>query len=88
MSPLYKAYLPKWQRWLILPMLGLAWLAATYAAFFTEEGRGELGIVGWLLITAVMALAGTLLWLMTSGRLPAYFIEIPDDPTPGQRRER
>lgn len=75
-----KAYLPRWTLWIILPMLGLMWGFVTYSAFATTPGREELGMVGWLLVSLVFLLIAIMMWLMGSGRLPAYVIEIEDEP--------
>jgi hypothetical protein len=38
--------------------------------------------VGWAVATIVLALVGVMLWLMSTGRLPAYIIEIEDSEEP------
>lgn len=57
----------------------VVWGLITYSAFYTEEGRSEVGLVGWLLVSAMIVLIGVMIWLMSSGKLPAYIIEAPDD---------
>lgn len=78
MAKKMKAFLPRWVLWILLPMLTLIWGINTYAAFATPSGREELGMVGWLGVTLVLVLVGVMVWLMASGRLPAYVIEIED----------
>jgi uncharacterized membrane protein len=78
MTKKMKAYLPRWILRVILPMIVLMWAFITYSAFGTPSGRAEVGLIGWLVVTVVLALVGTMLWLMSSGRLPAYVIEIED----------
>lgn len=80
-----KAYLPRWSLWVTVPMMTLLWAFMTYSAFVTESGREELGVVGWALMTIVFLLIGVMLWLMASGRLPAYVIEVDDADEPQKR---
>jgi hypothetical protein len=77
-----KAYLPRWIPRVILPVILLMWAFITYSAFATPSGRDELGVVGWAVATIVLALVGVMLWLMSTGRLPAYIIEIEDSEEP------
>lgn len=74
-----KVYLPSWVRWVVLAALTLIWSTVTYMTFGRPEGREDLGVVGWLLFTVVALLIGVMIWLMASGRLPAYIIEVEDD---------
>ncbi|MEX1187454.1 MAG: hypothetical protein WEA80_12760 [Gemmatimonadaceae bacterium] len=85
MAKRMKAYLPKWILWIIVPMLLVMWGFVTYSAFGTASGREELGVIGWLLMTLVFALVGTILGLMASGKLPAYIVELEDDDEPPKR---
>jgi hypothetical protein len=73
-----KVFLPSWTLWFLVPMMGLLWAMLTYSAFATQSGRDELGWFGWLCLTLVLSMVGAMLWLMGSGRLPAYIIEIDD----------
>lgn len=70
-----KVFLPKWMRWFVIPLLLVIWVMITYQAFWTTQGREELGLVGWLGITVICGLIGIVVWLMSSGKLPAYIIE-------------
>ncbi|MGH7544584.1 MAG: hypothetical protein ACREKI_00210 [Gemmatimonadota bacterium] len=76
-----RVYLPKWIRAFVFPLLVLLWGFATYQAFYTEQGRAEMGAVGWLVVTLVFLLIGAMLWLMSSRKLPAYLIEEDDEET-------
>lgn len=78
MAKRMRVFLPSWVRWVLLPVLLLVWGLVTYSTFFTAEGRAELGLVGWLLVTAILLVIGVMVWLMASGRLPAYIIEAED----------
>lgn len=82
MAKKMKAYLPKWIRWIMLPVMALVWGLITYLTFATPSGEEGLGTGGWLIFSAVIVLVGVMLWLMTSGRLPAYEIEIEDPDQP------
>lgn len=79
MKRMKKVYLPLWLAWFsqlfVLPMWGLV----TYQALFSEKGRSDLGIVGWLVITLVMAAVSLMLLLMGYRKLPAYIIEEEKD---------
>jgi len=71
---LKKVFIPKWQRWLFVPLFLLIWAFITYLEFFSEVA-GELGIIGYLFMSALFLGLGVAFWLMTSGKLPAYYIE-------------
>lgn len=78
MAKVRRVYLPKGVAWFshlfILPI----WLFITYQAFYTDKGRAELGLIGWLLITFVLAAVSAMLLLMGYRKLPAYIIEEED----------
>lgn len=78
MSTKMEAYLPRWVLKFVLPLLGLVWITLTFTRFFTESGREEIRLVEWLGATAILVFVGVMLWLMGSGRLPAYVIEPGD----------
>jgi hypothetical protein len=84
MAKKMKAYLPRWLLGILLPILTLIWGMVTFAAFGTASGREELGVVGWLGITLILVLVGVMLWLMASGRLPAYIIELEESDDSGK----
>lgn len=69
-----KIYLPKWQRYFIVPFFIGIWTFITYMEFFGPE-KGEMGTVGYELMTLVFLGVAAMMWLMTSGRLPAYTME-------------
>lgn len=72
-----RVFLPKWQRWYVLPILGLVWGMITYLEFWNPENTEKLGTVGYVLFTLLFLSIGGMIWAMTSGILPAY--EIEDD---------
>ena len=74
-----KVFLPSWMRWFTTPLLLAMWILITYQFFGTPSGRDDLGIVGWLGITILLILVGGVIWLMASGKLPAYIIKQEDD---------
>lgn len=74
-----RIYVPKWVRAFVIPLLVVLWGFVTYLAFYTEQGRAEMGVIGWLFLTVILLLIGGMLWLMSSGKLPAYEIEEDED---------
>lgn len=74
-----KVFLPKWQRWFLVPLLGGVWLFITYLEFFQSSTHGELGSLGYLFISLLFLGLGIMFWLMSSGKLPAYIIEEEED---------
>jgi hypothetical protein len=75
MGRIRRIYLPLWVAWFSPLFVLPVWSFMTYQAFFTEKGRAELGIAGWMLATFVMAAVSTMLFLMGFRRLPAYIVE-------------
>lgn len=74
-----KVFLPKWQRWFLVPLFVLMWAFITYLNFFgPEKGRDELGMFGYVAISVILLGLGILMWLLSSGKLPAYIIEDDD----------
>lgn len=73
-----KLYLPKWLAWFSHLFIVPIWLWMTYQVFFTEKGRADLGIGGWVVVTLVMAGVSVMLFLMAYRKLPAYIIEEED----------
>lgn len=69
-----KIYLPKWQRYFIVPLFVTIWAFTAYMEFFSEEA-GEMGTVGFGLMSLIFLGVSVMIWLMTSGRLPAYTME-------------
>jgi hypothetical protein len=74
-----KIFMPKWQRWYVTPILVGIWVLITYIEFFSESSGDELGLVGYLIMTAVFIGAGVVTWLMTGGKLPVYVIHEEED---------
>jgi hypothetical protein len=74
-----KIFLPRWVMWFILPLLILVWGVITFIAFATPAGQDELGLFGWIGLTLVLLLIAVMMLLMSSGKLPAYLIELEDD---------
>jgi hypothetical protein len=74
-----KVYLPGWTLWIVMPILALVWGVMTYVTFGTPQGRAEPGVLGWLVLTVILGLVGVMVYLMASGRLPAYIIDMDDD---------
>ena len=66
-------YLPPWQKKFIPPLFAAIWLFTTYQQFFA--GAPEMGTAEYLFFTLVFVGAGSVIWLMASGKLPAYVIE-------------
>ncbi len=76
--PKRKVYLPKWQRWFLMPTFLGIWGLITYLEFFSETNNEELGLIGYLLLSGIFLSMAVMMWLMTSGKLPAYLIEDDD----------
>jgi hypothetical protein len=70
-----KIYLPKWQRWFMVPFFVGMWIFLTYVEFFNVENAEKMGVVGYIFMTALLLGLAVMMWLMTSGKLPAYIIE-------------
>ncbi|MDX1535167.1 MAG: hypothetical protein R3346_00145 [Candidatus Spechtbacterales bacterium] len=69
-------YLPKWQRWFVAPIMLGVWIFITYMEFFSgPETRGEMGSVGYAIMSLLFLGIGTVTFLMASGKLPAYVVE-------------
>jgi hypothetical protein len=68
-------FLPKWQRWFIVPLFIGIWLFTTYMEFFNPDNSEKLGIVGYVFMSLLFLGLAIMMFLMTSGRLPAYTIE-------------
>lgn len=74
-----KVYLPKWQRWYLVPLFVGLWLFITYMEFFSENTEEQLGTVGYIFMSALFLGIGSMMWVMTSGKLPAYIIDDGED---------
>lgn len=70
-----RIFLPKWQRWFMVPLFIGMWLFITYMEFFNPDISDKLGMVGYIFMSVLFLGIGVMMWLMTSGKLPAYIIE-------------
>lgn len=59
----------------MVPFFVGMWLFLTYMEFFNLENTDKLGLVGHIFMTLLFLGLAIMMWLMTSGRLPAYIIE-------------
>jgi hypothetical protein len=75
MSTTKKIFLPKWQRWFILPFFVGIWLFFTYMEFFNQNNTEKMGLVGYIFMSILFWGLAVMMWLMTSGKLPAYIIK-------------
>ncbi|MFW6210061.1 MAG: hypothetical protein ACOC4E_01065 [Patescibacteria group bacterium] len=69
-----KIYLPKWQRYFVVPFFIGIWLFMGYQEFFSPNA-GEMGVVGFAFMSFIFLGVASMIWLMTSGKLPAYTME-------------
>ena len=69
-----RVFLPKWQRFYMVPMFIGLWGFITYMEFFTDS-TDKLGLVGYIFMTLLFLGLASMMWFMTSGKLPAYIIE-------------
>lgn len=67
-------YLPKWQRWYILPLFVFLIGLFTYLEFFSPREQDKMGLIPYILMVALMLFIMGMMWAMTSGRLPAYVL--------------
>lgn len=74
MKKIKKIFLPKWQRFVMVPLFVVIWILITYQEFFSEQA-GEMGVVGYLMMTIIFLGVGLMMWFMTNGKLPAYIME-------------
>lgn len=74
-----KVFLPQWVGWVVLPVLLLIWGFLTYLAFAVPASEAEIGLIEWLVLTVVLAVVAGVVWLQSSGRLPAFIIKREGD---------
>lgn len=74
MARVRRVFLPRWIPWFMMLFLLPTWIWITYRVFFTPEGRADLGVAGWLIMTAIILVGGVVVFLMGYGKLPAYVI--------------
>lgn len=70
-----KVFLPKWQRWYVVPLMMIIWAFITYMEFFNAANDEKMGTIGYVLMSLLFLGIAGIMYLMTSGRLPAYEIE-------------
>lgn len=70
-----EVFLPKWQRWFVVPLFVGMWLFITYMEFFNVDNSEKMGWVGYIFMSVLFLGLGIMMWLMTSGKLPAYIIK-------------
>ena len=70
-----KIFLPKWQRWFIVPFFIGMWLFLTYMEFFNPNSTDKMGLVGYIFMSVLFLGLAVMMYLMTSGKLPSYIIE-------------
>ncbi len=75
MTKMRKVYLPRWVAWFSQLFIVPIWILATRQVFFTEKGRADLGVDGWIIMTLVMVAVSVMLFLMGYRKLPAYLVE-------------
>lgn len=74
-----KVYLPKWQRWFIVPFFVGMWGFITYLEFFSPDNTEKMGVIGYIFMTGLFLGLSVMMWLMTTGKLPAYIMEDDED---------
>lgn len=74
-----KIFMPPWYGKAMIPMMIGIWLFITYLEYFSGTNEEELGLVGYLFMTALFLGLSVMFWLMSSGRLPAYIIKEEED---------
>lgn len=70
-----KVFLPPWQKWFVVPLFVGIWGFIIYMEFINPNNTEKLGMVGYMFITILFLGLAVMMFLMTSGRLPAYIIE-------------
>jgi len=77
-----KIYLPKWQRFFIVPFFVGFWIFLTYLEFFDPNNADKIGTIGYVFTSVLFLGLTVMMWLMTSGKLPAYIIKETKDKKP------
>jgi hypothetical protein len=70
-----KIFMPRWQRWFMVPVFVGLWLFISYMEFFNPEAGEKMGMVGYIFMSLLFLGMGVMMWLMSSGKLPSYIIE-------------
>lgn len=76
-----KLYLPPWILWVFLPILALVWGMVTFSTFGRPLGQEPIGMLEWGLVSLFILAMGVVVWLMGTGRLPAYIMVEEDSDT-------
>ena len=59
----------------MIPFFVGMWLFFTYMEFFSPENIDKMGLVGYLFFSTLFLGLAIMMYLMTSGKLPAYIIK-------------
>lgn len=51
----------------------------TYLTFGADSPNEQLSVAGWAVMSVILVPVGVMLWLMSSGRLPAYIVQVQDE---------
>jgi len=70
-----KVFLPRWQRWFIVPFFVGIWMFIAYMEFYNPENTEKMGTIGFIFLSVLFLGLAVMMLLMTSGKLPAYIIE-------------
>lgn len=62
-----------------MPLFIGIWAFITYMEFFNPDTDDQMGLIGYILMSAIFLGLAAMMWLMTSGKLPAYVIEDNND---------
>ena len=54
MKKIKKIYLPKWQRYFIVPFMIGIWAFTGYMEFFSPEATGEMGLLGFVFMSFIL----------------------------------
>ena len=68
-------FLPSWFSYVFIPLIVVIWGYVTYLEYFDVVSKGELGDLGYSLVSAVFIILMLMIYFMTSGRLPAFIIK-------------
>jgi hypothetical protein len=79
MKKIRKVYLPKWPRWFLMPLLALILAMMAYMQFWDTNPDEKLPVPVFIILSVVIVGIAVMMWLMTSGKLPTYYIEEDDD---------
>jgi len=69
-----KVYLPLWQKKFVPVLLFVVWLFASYENFFGSSSN-QMTTLEYIIFTIILLGVGVVVWMMASGKLPAYVID-------------